>query len=68
MEKTVAKDIFDKELVSKIYKEFLKFNNNETNIPIFKWAKDLNRHLTKDDIQVVNIYMKRCSTSNVIRE
>jgi hypothetical protein len=60
--------ISDKELITRIYRELKKLKSPRINDPMKKWANELNRKSSKEEVQMANKYMKKCSTFLTIKE
>jgi hypothetical protein len=67
-EKIFASYTSDKELVTRIYRELKKLNSFKINEPVNKWATELNRTFSKEEIQMAKTHMKKCSPSLTIKE
>jgi hypothetical protein len=67
-EKIFANYTSDKELITRIYKELKKLNSPKISEPIKKWATELNRTFSKEEVQIAKKHMKKCSPSLAIKE
>ena len=69
LEKILPNDVTDKGLISKAYKQLINSITVTTkHPPIIKWAEDLNRSFSKEDMKRANRHIKRCSTSLLLEK
>jgi hypothetical protein len=67
-EKIFASYTSEKGLITRMYRELKKLNSPKINEPITKWAIELNRTFSKEEIQIAKKHMKTCSPSLAIKE
>jgi hypothetical protein len=67
-EKIIASYSLDKRLISRIYRELKKLSPQRINTPVKKWAHELIREFSKEEVQMASKYMKKCSASQVVKE